>query len=144
MTLRIASHTQASERPADRNAEGRAAEASLAGRVLVVDDHQQARESVAFTLRQASYQVQGCSSAVEALKRLERETFDVVVTDLQMPGMSGLEFIAEMRRRRTTARVIMVTAYATIAAAVEAMKHGAFDFLEKPFNVDELEDLVGR
>jgi DNA-binding NtrC family response regulator len=131
MTLRIASQTQA-------------AGPNVPGRVLVVDDHQQARESVAFTLRQAGYQVQGCSSAVEGLKRLERETFDVVVTDLQMPGMTGLEFIAEMRRRRTTARVIMVTAYATIAAAVDAMKHGAFDFLEKPFNVDELEDLVGR
>lgn len=131
MTLRIASQTQN-------------APPAPSGRVLVVDDHQQARESVAFTLRQAGYQVQGCSSAVEGLKRLERETFDVVVTDLQMPGMTGLEFIAEMKRRRTTARVIMVTAYATIAAAVDAMKHGAFDFLEKPFNVDELEDLVGR
>ena len=113
-------------------------------RVLVVDDHAQARESVAFTLRHAGYHVAGCSSAVEALKRLDRETYDVIVTDLQMPGMSGLEFIAELKRRRAPGRVIMITAYATISSAVEAMRHGAFDFLEKPFDAAALEDLVGR
>ncbi len=113
-------------------------------RVLVVDDHAQARESVAFTLRHAGYHVAGCSSAVEALKRLDREPYDVIVTDLQMPGMSGLEFIAELKRRRTPGRVIMITAYATISSAVEAMRHGAFDFLEKPFDAAALEDLVGR
>ena len=118
--------------------------AAAPGRVLVVDDHQQARESVAFTLRQAGHVVQCLSSAVEALKRLERETFDVIVTDLKMPGMTGLEFIAELKRRRTTAQVIMMTAYATVATAVEAMRHGAFDFLEKPFGAEELEDLVAR
>ncbi|MCE9607536.1 MAG: sigma-54 dependent transcriptional regulator [Planctomycetia bacterium] len=114
------------------------------GRVLVVDDHQQARESVAFTLRQSGYAVQCCSSAVEALKRQEREQFDVVVTDLKMPGMTGLEFLAELKRRKAPLEVILVTAYATVATAVEAMRQGAFDFLEKPFNVEALEDLVGR
>jgi DNA-binding NtrC family response regulator len=128
-------------RPAIQNAEKPTA---APGRVVVVDDHQQARESVAFTLRQAGYTVQCLSSAVEALKRLEREPCDVIVTDLKMPGMTGLEFLAELKRRRNTAEVIMVTAYATVATAVEAMRHGAFDFLEKPFGAEELEDLVGR
>lgn len=114
------------------------------GRVLVVDDHQQARESVAFTLRQSGYVVQCCSSAVEALKRQDRETYDVVVTDLKMPGMTGLEFLAELKQRKARAEVILVTAYATVATAVEAMRQGAFDFLEKPFDVEALEDLVGR
>lgn len=117
---------------------------SIAARVLVVDDHAQARESVVFTLRHAGYQAIGCSSAVEALKRLDRETFDVVITDLQMPGMSGLEFLAELKRRRSPARIILITAYATIASAVEAMRQGAFDFLEKPFDAAAIEDLVGR
>jgi len=117
---------------------------TTSGRVLVVDDHQQARESVAFTLRQSGYVVQCCSSAVEALKRQDRETFDVVVTDLKMPGMTGLEFLAELKKRKTPAEVILVTAYATVATAVEAMRQGAFDFLEKPFDVESLEDLVGR
>jgi len=114
------------------------------GRVLVVDDHQPARESVAFTLRQSGYVVQCLSSAVEALKLLDREAFDLIITDLKMPGMTGLEFLAELKRRRCPSQVIMVTAYATVATAVEAMRHGAFDFLEKPFGAEELEDLVGR
>jgi DNA-binding NtrC family response regulator len=117
---------------------------AASGRVLVVDDHQQARESVAFTLRQSGYAVQCCSSAVEALKRQERETYDVVVTDLKMPGMTGLEFLAELKKRKAQLEVILVTAYATVATAVEAMRQGAFDFLEKPFDVEALEDLVGR
>ena len=117
---------------------------AAAGRLLVVDDHQQARESIAFALRQSGYAVECTSSAVEGLERLDRAAFDVVVSDLKMPGMTGLEFLAELRRRRSTVQVIMVTAYATVATAVEAMRHGAFDFLEKPFNVEELEDLVGR
>jgi DNA-binding NtrC family response regulator len=117
---------------------------AAAGRVLVVDDHQQARESVAFTLRQVGHHVQGLSSAVEALKRLEREAYDVIVTDLKMPGMTGLEFLAELKRRKVPSQVIMVTAYATVATAVEAMRQGAFDFLEKPFGAEELEDLAAR
>ena len=114
------------------------------GRILVVDDHQQARESVAFTLRQAGHTVVCLSSAVEGLKRLEREPVDVVITDLKMPGMTGLEFLAELKKRKSTAQVIVVTAYATVATAVEAMRVGAFDFLEKPFGADELEDLANR
>jgi len=114
------------------------------GRVLVVDDHQQARESVAFTLRHSGYAVQCCSSAIEALKKQEKESFDVVVTDLKMPGMTGLEFLGELKKRKNVAEVILVTAYATVATAVEAMRQGAFDFLEKPFDVEALEDLVGR
>ncbi len=67
--------------------------------MLVVDDHRQARESIADVLRHAGHQVECLASAVEALKLLDRESFDVVVTDLQMPGMSGLEFIHALERR---------------------------------------------
>ncbi|MGC3965792.1 MAG: sigma-54 dependent transcriptional regulator, partial [Pirellulales bacterium] len=102
------------------------------------------RESVAFTLKQSGYAVQSCASAVEALKLLEREPADVVVTDLKMPGLNGLEFLAELKRRKHAAQVILVTAYATVETAVEAMRRGAFDFLEKPFALEALEELVGR
>jgi len=114
------------------------------GRVLVVDDHRQARESVADALRMAGHRVQGVSSAVEALRLIGEESFDVIITDLQMPGMDGLEFIRELERRRYGAQVLMVTAHATVASAVEAMKHGALDYLEKPFDSQRLESLVTR
>lgn len=119
------------------------------GRVLVVDDHAAARTSVIDVLRHAGYAVEGVASAVEALPVLEKaqgaaEPFQVVVTDLQMPGMDGLEFIREISQRRLRAQAIMVTAHATITSAVEAIRHGAFDYMEKPFDVNQLEELVAR
>jgi DNA-binding NtrC family response regulator len=116
----------------------------VVGRVLVVDDHQQARESIAFALRNAGHQVDCRASAPEALKTIETESYDVIVTDLQMPGMTGLELIIQLERRRYGAQVVMITAHATVPTAVEAMRHGAFDYLEKPFDVEKLELTVTR
>ena len=118
--------------------------AATAGRVLVVDDHRQARESMAEVLRTSGHQVACCSSAAEALQVLQSAAFDCIVTDLKMPGMSGLELIVQLRQRRTAAQVVMVTAHATVSSAVEAMRHGAFDYIEKPFDADALERLVGQ
>jgi DNA-binding NtrC family response regulator len=115
-----------------------------AGRVLVVDDHRQARESMTEVLRAAGHAVDGSSSAFEALKRLELEKFDCIVTDLKMPGMDGIEFITQIEQRKIDAQVVMVTAHASVSTAVEAMRHGAFDYIEKPFNADQLERLVGQ
>jgi DNA-binding NtrC family response regulator len=114
------------------------------GRVMVVDDHRQARESMADALRSAGHEVVCCSSAPEALQVLERETFDCILTDLKMPGMNGVEFIIQLEQRKLGVAVAMVTAHASVATAVEAMRHGAFDYIEKPFNVDQLERLVGQ
>lgn len=114
------------------------------GRVLVVDDHAQARESMVDVLRQAGHDVACCSSAVEALDQVARETYDCVLTDLKMPGMNGVEFIVQLERRQYGAQVVMVTAHASVASAVEAMRHGAFDYIEKPFDVEKLENLVAQ
>jgi DNA-binding NtrC family response regulator len=119
-------------------------ENSATGRVLVVDDHRQARESIADVLRRAGHQVACCSCAAEALQVVERETFDCVVTDLKMPGMNGVEFIVQLEQRQYGAQIVMVTAHASVATAVEAMRHGAFDYIEKPFDIDQLEQLVDR
>jgi DNA-binding NtrC family response regulator len=115
---------------------------NLLGRVLVVDDHASARTSVVDALRLSGYSAEACASGAEALKRLSVEAFDVVITDLQMPGMNGLEFIREMERRRTNVPTLMVTAHASIDTAVEAMRYGAFDYMEKPFDIVKLEAAV--
>jgi len=113
-------------------------------RVLVVDDHARARDAVADVLRQAQYHVAACASASEALVKLAGEKFDVVITDLQMPGMNGLEFICEIERRRLDVQVLMITAHASVSSAVEAMRHGAFDYIEKPFDAVALERSVAQ
>jgi len=113
-------------------------------RVLVVDDHDRVRQSMADVLGEAGHKVTCCSSAPEALKLLQREQFDCVVTDLKMPGMDGLEFIVQIEQRRCDTQVVMVTAYASVASAVEAMRHGAFDYIEKPFHANQLSRLVGQ
>ncbi len=118
------------------------ASSSLTGRVLVVDDHARARESMADVLRHAGHQVQCCSCAAEALQVLQTARFDCIVTDLKMPGMTGIDLIIQLRQRQCTTQIVMVTAHATVATAVEAMRHGAFDYIEKPFEADALERLV--
>ena len=118
--------------------------ATPTGHVLVVDDHQPARDSMADVLRQAGHRVACRSSAAEALQLVSRERFDCIVTDLKMPGMNGVEFIIQLEERRYGAQVVMVTAHASVATAVEAMRHGAFDYIEKPFGVEQLEQLVAQ
>ncbi len=110
--------------------------------LLIVDDHARSRESVAAALRAAGYAVEACASAVEGLAHLRRHACQVVITDLQMPGMNGLEFIREIERLGLPTEVLMITAHASVDTAVEAMRHGAFDYIEKPFDVQRLEDAV--
>jgi len=118
--------------------------ADATARILVVDDHPQARESMSDVLRQAGYSVHCCASAKAAVKLLEEDSFDLVITDLRMPGMSGLELIRHVQEHGVGVQVVMVTAHASVASAVEAMRHGAFDYIEKPFRADQLEQLAQR
>ncbi len=120
------------------------AEASGRGAVLVVDDHAAARASVADVLRRCGYLVGECSSGAEALQALDKADYDCIITDLKMPGMSGLELIRHLERRRLRARIIMVTAYASVSSAVAAMRMGAFDYIEKPFDLEQLERLTAE
>ncbi len=116
---------------------------SMQASVLVVDDNEPARMSVADILRRAGYEVDECSSGAEALKRVDQREYDCIVTDLRMPGMSGVELVKRLQPRRLRTQIIMATAYASVSTAVEAMRYGAFDYIEKPFDADVLERLVG-
>jgi len=107
-------------------------------RVLVVDDEESIRVMLRAMLRKRGYEVAIASSGKEALEEMEREVPDLVLMDLKMPGISGLELLAEMRQRHYESVVIIMTAYGSLETAVEAMKAGAYDYLTKPFKTDEV------
>ncbi len=113
-------------------------------RILVVDDEAILREAIVEALRRAGHEVEGFDAGRPALDRLAAETFHLVITDLKMPGMDGLAVLEEAKRIAADVPVILITAHGTIAGAVEAMKRGAYDYVIKPFQLDELEVLVQR
>ncbi len=113
-------------------------------RILVVDDKELMRDSVAAALSRADYSVVSASSAKAAMEKLAERSFDTVITDLQMPEMSGLDLLREIRRLDEQLPVIFMTAYGTVQTAVEAMKHSAFDYITKPFGGDALLATVKR
>jgi len=110
--------------------------------VLVVDDEPRIRRIVELALGDRGYRVLTAASAEEADELLATTAVDAVVTDLQLPGRSGLELLADIHRVRPALPVILITAFGTVETAVEALKAGAYDYVLKPFSVDELEALV--
>ena len=113
--------------------------------ILVVDDDEMMRSFLSTILREEGYVVEEAGSGKQALESLHRSEFDLVVTDLRMPDLSGVEVIREGRKVRPDARWIIVTAYGSIGSAVEAMQGGASDYLTKPFrDPDALRHVVRR
>ena len=108
-------------------------------RVLVVDDEVAMRESLNDWLKEDGYDVGLAAGGEEALDMAAKHPWDVILLDLKMPGMDGLQTLKRLKEVRPDAEVLMMTAYASIDTAVEAMKDGAFDYLVKPFDPDELE-----
>jgi two-component system response regulator HydG len=108
------------------------------GKILVVDDQRNMRATTAIVLRTAGHDVEEAEDGAAALQRIGQEAFDVVLTDLRMPDVDGMEVLREAQRIAPEAQVIVMTAYGTIESAVEAIRRGAYDFLAKPFKEDEL------
>lgn len=113
-------------------------------RILVVDDKEIMRDSLQAILAQAGYQVTLCDSAVAALKVIGKSNFEAILTDLKMPQMDGLAFLGELTARGVDSLIIMMTAFASIDTAVEAMRRGAYDYIQKPFDADEIVLLLKR
>lgn len=113
-------------------------------RVLVVDDEADIRLGLKLVLRGLDLDVVPCASGAEALDAIERGGADLVLTDLQMPGMSGTELLAEIKARHPDTEVVILTGYGTIQTAVWCMQHGARHFLTKPFDNEEIQRLVSR
>ncbi len=107
-------------------------------RILAVDDERNILKLVSATLKKQGYAVDTALSAEEAIERFNTSTYDLVLSDLKLPGRSGIELLDYLRSREPNLPVIMMTAFGTIENAVEAMKKGAFNYLTKPVNADEL------
>jgi two-component system response regulator HydG len=107
-------------------------------KLLVVDDEAGMRKSLAIMLRREGYAVTEASGGKDALAQLEGEVFDVVVVDLNMGELSGLDVLRHVKQMSSDIEVIVMTAYGTVESAVEAMKLGAFDFIAKPFQSEEI------
>jgi DNA-binding NtrC family response regulator len=110
--------------------------------ILVVDDERNILRIVATTLKAEQYDVATAQSAEEAAEKFSQGGFDLVITDLKLPGMSGLDLLERIRAERPDVPVLMITAFGTIETAVNAMKRGAFNYLTKPVNPDELLTVV--
>jgi DNA-binding NtrC family response regulator len=110
--------------------------------ILIVDDELIVRDSLKAWFRDEGYGVEVASSAKEALERMARQDFDIFLVDIKMAGMDGLELQQRIRHVKPDATVIIMTAYASVETAVQALKQGAYDYITKPFDPDDLEHLV--
>ena len=109
------------------------------GRILVVDDHDSLRRGLVRALMAAGHDVEEAGNGTAAIERLQDSQFDVVLTDLRMGGADGMDVLRTTRSLQPSAAVILMTAFGSIHTAVEAMKIGAFDFVQKPFEIEEME-----
>ncbi len=112
--------------------------------ILIVDDEVEMRIAMSETLKHCGYPVELSHNAIDALKKFKENEYALVITDMTMPKRSGLELLKDIKALDPSKPVIMVTAYGTIETAVEAMKHGSFDYIVKPFNFDTFTFVVER
>lgn len=113
-------------------------------RILIVDDEKNIRLTVAAALEGAGFEVDTARDGAEALDKLDVETYWLVLLDIKMPGMDGMEVLRRLRDVRPEVRVVMITAHGDVESAVEAMKLGAVDFLPKPFSPGEIRGIVQK
>ena len=113
-------------------------------RILVVDDEDIARENLEHVLRKDGYEVTTADSGISALKKLSNTEFDLVMTDLKMKQVDGMEVLARTKEQYPDTEVVMLTAYATVATAIEAMQKGAYHYIPKPYKIDEVRMIVKR
>ncbi|KAA0243800.1 MAG: sigma-54-dependent Fis family transcriptional regulator [Candidatus Brocadia sp. AMX2] len=110
----------------------------MSGKVLIVDDEKLMRISLESQLKKEGYHVKSVDNALDGLKMVKSEEYDVVVTDLRLTGMSGMDFLKEIKKYNQEIIVVIMTAYGTLESAVLAIKEGAHDYIAKPFSTDEL------
>src|SRR5882757_7027845 len=113
-------------------------------RLLVVDDDSLLRKLITEQLSRSDFAATPAASARECLQLLREADYDVVLLDIMMPGLSGLEALREIRKFEDPPEVVMLTADTSLATGVEAMRHGAYDYLTKPSTLDEMETVIRK
>src|ERR687889_1673187 len=113
-------------------------------RILVADDHDALRRGLSLALGAAGHEVEEAGNGNAAIEKLHENYFDVVVSDLKMGGSDGLDVLRTTKSLHPTTSVILMTAFGSVTTAVEAMKHGAFDYVQKPFELEEMEVKVEK
>ena len=107
-------------------------------KILLVEDEKMTRVALTGTLRKEGHEVTPCPDGTVAMAALDGGSFDVVLTDLNLPGPDGMEILSRVRREDPDSKVIIMTAYASTETAVESLRQGAYDYVIKPFQVDEV------
>ncbi len=107
-------------------------------RIIIAEDEEITLKHLMHALKREGYEAVGVKNGLEALEHMERGLFDVLITDVRMPGMSGIELLERVKERFHGIEVLIITGFGSIDAAVEAMKKGAYEYIAKPFNLDEL------
>lgn len=110
----------------------------MALKILVAEDEEITLNNIIDTLREEGYSAEGTKDGAEALERMEKGRVDVVITDIKMPRMDGIELMESVKARYPDTEVLIITGYGSVSSAVEAMKKGAFDYITKPFDLDDL------
>jgi two-component system response regulator PilR (NtrC family) len=116
----------------------------MSARILIIDDELSVREFFEILLTKEGYEVVTALDGQDALKLMRDQTFDLIITDLQLKNGDGMSILKESKRVALDVPVIMITAFATTDSAVEAMKAGAFDYLSKPFKIEEIKVVISK
>ncbi len=116
----------------------------MTAKLLVIDDDAVTRELLTEVLQDEGYAVEACDSGRSALRRTAEETFALAITDVRMPEMDGIAVTQELKKRQPDLQVIVMTAFGSVETAVEAIRHGAFDYVSKPMNLEEIKSTVRR
>jgi len=111
-------------------------------KILIVDDEKHLRESAIRLLRRKGYDAEGAGSGVEALEKIGKDSFDLLIVDIKMPGMSGLEMLRRAKEMNPEIMALIMTAYGTVETAIEALQLGALEFIRKPITIDNLTKVI--